>query len=936
MATYKIVNGRFVRTDGQPNKSYSGLARSTPSGRRTVYSTVPDVEKIKAFENLKRKEALMYKTKTRERIDLFKKKRNEELTGQTQSRYKKYATIGRVTEKGSSKLTQSRKSSSLAGVEKEIVGYKQKANIDIIKKTQDEYSELNKKIDKINKEIQGYKPTKKVAHYVSSYVYKGKPISFASGQKFEKEYKEYKLALKDYEAEQSVPQQFLFPNSIVAPGYKVVKGKIVKQEEKKDSRYPGLYKLLGNNSKMVSVSDIEQGIDPRINRLQLDKDEIVIAPEFVTGKPEGVKLERLTSSSALQKGLVGTATQLFVEEQDIYKGQDRIDIQRLPFYVAGNVLEPATSLGQTVGQYVFDKGQVEYLSKSGESYYISSKKDIEKRVGDITQSFGESFSRDPLMLSAVSGVAGGIYTQATTKPIAFGSQLVGSMLLFEGAGRVISAGRNVFGRVTSIGKQYVPFEKLVAKEVMSGKKLFPEFRGTGKQLLKEYRTSSYSKALGGSRRVYSATDYLFAPGKRTLTIEAGRGLSKSADVPGLYTSLRGVSKYFLRMDKGLKTRYSLLPKLRQGSPKILSFVEKPAQIPAKHLTNISKAQNYFGKVGKEFVGGKGRLGTPYVSPAFEFGLKKEAEAVIQVASKFKRSGLKGVWQRLTGYSKYTTYKGKVIPIYEFENTFEIGKGIAKKFLSNQGYSSSMVGSSFGEGASKSIGSYAVSGLAGSYTFNKSSNKYNNYSNKSLSSFGESLVSVPSAVSVSKVSTPIKPSYPVPPEQNYVPLNYPSYLPSYVKGFPLPSYKPIESSSIILSNPPPTTPPTNIFLPRQESYKPKKQGTQLFMPYVRVKKNTRWVKASQKPLPYNMAFNQGLFVADNSTARTVKLEPRGRTKTKIMDAGFINDYKFRTRKTKSKIPGKEKIFVEKTRFAIDTIGEKKGLSAAKLLKSLRLF
>ena len=47
-----------------------------------------------------------------------------------------------------------------------------------------------------------------------------------------------------------------------------------------------------------------------------------------------------------------------------------------------------------------------------------------------------------------------------------------------------------------------------------------------------------------------------------------------------------------------------------------------------------------------------------------------------------------------------------------------------------------------------------------------------------------------------------------------------------------------------------------------------------------------------------------------------------------------DQKFRRRKSRSKIPGEEIILVEKTKFLIDTIGEKKGLKAAKYLSKKR--
>ena len=92
----------------------------------------------------------------------------------------------------------------------------------------------------------------------------------------------------------------------------------------------------------------------------------------------------------------------------------------------------------------------------------------------------------------------------------------------------------------------------------------------------------------------------------------------------------------------------------------------------------------------------------------------------------------------------------------------------------------------------------------------------------------------------------------------------------------------------------------------------------------------WVKVTRKPKPYNMAFNKGLLVADKTTAVTVKVRRVGK-KDLGYDDPFIMSEKFQRRARRSNIPGQETIFVEKNRFRIDTLGEKKGLSAAKWKK-----
>lgn len=101
-------------------------------------------------------------------------------------------------------------------------------------------------------------------------------------------------------------------------------------------------------------------------------------------------------------------------------------------------------------------------------------------------------------------------------------------------------------------------------------------------------------------------------------------------------------------------------------------------------------------------------------------------------------------------------------------------------------------------------------------------------------------------------------------------------------------------------------------------------------YVRKDNNSKWVKATKKPQPYNRAFNQGLFVADNTTAASVKVK-RASKKDLGFDDPFIASDKFGRRQRKTKVPGEEVIFVEKNKFRIDTLGEKQGLKASKFLK-----
>jgi hypothetical protein len=183
----------------------------------------------------------------------------------------------------------------------------------------------------------------------------------------------------------------------------------------------------------------------------------------------------------------------------------------------------------------------------------------------------------------------------------------------------------------------------------------------------------------------------------------------------------------------------------------------------------------------------------------------------------------------------------------------------------------------------------------------------------------------------KKPTSYKPPTPPIPEGGYNITKEDTYY------YPPPKTKyPQYPTKELLKYAPPAFPPTKS--PPQARMRKRKQEEYLkpiyskgtFNAYARKNKNTKWTKVTKKPLPYNAAFNKGLMVADNTTARSVKLKKAGK-KFRGIDDPFILSTKFRRRKSRSKVPGEESLFVEKSRFAIDTLGEKQGLKAAKYMK-----
>lgn len=110
-------------------------------------------------------------------------------------------------------------------------------------------------------------------------------------------------------------------------------------------------------------------------------------------------------------------------------------------------------------------------------------------------------------------------------------------------------------------------------------------------------------------------------------------------------------------------------------------------------------------------------------------------------------------------------------------------------------------------------------------------------------------------------------------------------------------------------------------------------TKLYIAQVRVKNNSKWKTVSQKPQPQNKAYNEGLEVADNTVGQSVRTIYKKTVKKYMRDDPSIKDYKFRNKKYKSKIPSNP-VKIELRQFAIDTYGEKQGLSVAKYLAQKR--
>lgn len=317
-----------------------------------------------------------------------------------------------------------------------------------------------------------------------------------------------------------------------------------------------------------------------------------------------------------------------------------------------------------------------------------------RQVGSQLVEGGKEFVRNPI--GSTGAFVKANVDELVTRPGYFAGSVVAfnqvGKIVGGAVNKVAKGTVNLGKKFSYVGAKEIPISKIVPEEVLTGKNLFSTSKLHPSQMVKGVESSKYiPKELGIKKGVVHTTDYGFIPGlERTINVGPGRGLTKKLDVPGLYTSTKGSSLYFARL-KGKptikpKVKWSILP-TKEGimssirnifeGPKIFYIESKIGRIPKDFMTSLKKAQSFFGKTPESVKSGKvsktlGDVGTPYISPAYEAGFSKnlgkiaksEAEAVIQVNSVLPRTGLNNWVEKLRGFKYYTTTpEGVRIPIY---------------------------------------------------------------------------------------------------------------------------------------------------------------------------------------------------------------------------------------------------------------------------------
>lgn len=102
--------------------------------------------------------------------------------------------------------------------------------------------------------------------------------------------------------------------------------------------------------------------------------------------------------------------------------------------------------------------------------------------------------------------------------------------------------------------------------------------------------------------------------------------------------------------------------------------------------------------------------------------------------------------------------------------------------------------------------------------------------------------------------------------------------------------------------------------------------------VLVREKGKNLKANTKPLTRNRALNLGAEIVDNSAAASFGIKKSKKAAQGFDDLFFFKSNKFRSPKTKSKLPPKQ--FIEKRGFRIDSPGELAGITAKGVIANRR--
>jgi hypothetical protein len=494
--------------------------------------------------------------------------------------------------------------------------------------------------------------------------------------------------------------------------------------------------------------------------------------------------------------------------------------------------------------------------------------------------------------------------------------------------------------VLKIGAKYIPPEEVFSSDVLVKGQTFPTSRSVEESLtrFKAAKSKDYLSVDIKSDKLAvldiktnlvgsSATSTAFA--KKTVVSAGEKATVENLEDAGLYITPKGEgSPYFTRAgNEDISYGSGIFPSFE--------FAKKPSVINveynkvSKYPRNILDSKG-FTKVNDFLnIQGTKAKGTAYITKRFTLGQTSEIEAVIPQNTPLVRTLDGGnIINKITGFKEYTKYKGRTVTLFDYKvdkslTNLKTKTTLSTELSSGKGYYS----------YSKEIittpkynvlsSSYKTPEL--SYSSVKSSNKNDIIESSKKSSKKEDYYSASYSL-----------SYKTSKYDSYKPKSYnPSYKPSSYKGrssggssykatsygggsFGGSSYKPPKSTSYRPKLP---VPPTTIY-PKLPNF-PKSSQSKKFDIFgafkVEVKRKGKF-RTLATGLTKGEALRFGQRYTDITTSRSFKITPFGTTRRQ--KNGFVDLLRYRQSK---KTPN---VFIEKTKFAISTGGEKGELKRAK--------
>lgn len=371
---------------------------------------------------------------------------------------------------------------------------------------------------------------------------------------------------------------------------------------------------------------------------------------------------------------------------------------------------------------------------------------------------GEAINQRGLVGASLLG-AESLRRSFSNDPYSFAGTAIGYVAFPELYGRIA-------GGVKFIGAKELPTELYVEPKILSGQQRFPEFYGSPADLLKRFKNSKY--------KYDPEIESMFHEAPTNLKGGAvGKGSSES---PGLYGA-PSQSRYFLKVNNEVGELPSLTILKSRPSPtsndiQVTSFNRIPSKIRRQGLVSMNR-----------YLESQVGTGRAFISPAFELGLKPEAEAIVPPGNVLLKRDLGSFFSNLRGFKEYQKIEGQKVPIKLLKTKSTGGKKISSKSIIGGNdfrnplneYSDYVSGKKY-----VPIGQYSVFG--GSYPSRvSSSGRLNSYSSRVLgSSFGRSGSSNRSPSKSSSVGSPSKsssitsrgssatPSYYITPSYGYSP------------------------------------------------------------------------------------------------------------------------------------------------------------------------